>query len=274
MKNKLFLALALAGAVACKKDNTPTPSPNTNDVSAQVTEFINKLDLTKDLATQVEAFAKTLKNDTEMENLLAGKARANNVWELEKFMGTTQMDTIEKRTFSWDKTNPYDKKGSEKLAYNVIVGNFFSYYLESEKAYNYVKQETSESKYEIYSGLYYTQKTKTNLSYSKECDMLTTVNDYLLLSFFEFSYPYDVSNNSLDKIKEIKQNAFNQYKNKEICLEHVGIEIIEFNWTDKKLQFKTNSYKDSYVLKTSDIFIHSHNKDYFQKWNSIFYVKP
>jgi uncharacterized protein YbaA (DUF1428 family) len=103
MKNKLFLALALAGAVACKKDNTPTPSPNTNDVNAQVTEFINKLDLSKDLATQVEAFAKTLKNDTEMEKILVGLSREAEpkTWTLVSFDEPVNVSNNETVNFSW-----------------------------------------------------------------------------------------------------------------------------------------------------------------------------
>ena len=136
MKNKLFLALALAGVMACKKDKPAEPNNSANDVSAQVTNFINNLDLTKDLAPQVQAFASTLKNDKEMEGFLVGKTRASNVWELEKFTGTVKMDTIDKRAFSWDKTNPYDTKGSKKVAYDNI-GDFIEISIEFEKAMIY-----------------------------------------------------------------------------------------------------------------------------------------
>ncbi len=188
MKNKLFLALALAGAVACKKDNTPTPSPNTNDVNAQVTEFINKLDLTEDLATQVEAFAKTLKNDTEIEKLLVGSARANNVWELEKFEGTVQMDTIEKRTFSWDKANPYDATGSKKVAYDNI-GDFIETSIEFEKAmiYGTVPNESNAAEER---GVYYLSNGVIVLSNIKRCAILSAdnTNNYFVAGLIVGAY--------------------------------------------------------------------------------------
>ena len=220
MKNKLFLALALAGAVACKKDKPAEPS--NNDVNAQVTNFINKLDLTKDLAIQVKEFASTLKNDTEMENILVGKARANSVWELEKFTGTThttQMDTIEKRTFSWDTKNPYDAKGTKKITYDQ-VDDFIKTTIEFEEAktYGFVPNENNAAIEE--QGVYYLSNGVIVLSNTKLCAILSenNTNNYFVAGLIVGAYEginltisNETSNQITAQFPSSQKNCYNSF---------------------------------------------------------------
>ena len=234
MKNKLFLALALAGAVACKKDNTPTPSPNTNDVNAQVTEFINKLDLTKDLATQVEAFAKTLKNDTEMENLLVGKARGGNFtsWQLEEFKGTVIVNESDIRDFSWDISLTAEDIKDEPTSYLVYSKNYGT----DLKFYNSYKFNPSDNGGK---GFYYTNNGTIDLNYKKECELLDNKEENVVTNFFYDSYQ-DIKSYgwTTEKGKE-KLNELTSTLNKQnICYEYVMVTTQSFGKTDNTKRIK------------------------------------
>jgi hypothetical protein len=93
MKNKLFLALALAGVMACDKDKPVTPN-NANDVSTQIQDLINNLD-----PTQAQALKDALVPDNAMKTfLLEGKKEKE--WILEMFE-TVQQKIIAETSYTW-----------------------------------------------------------------------------------------------------------------------------------------------------------------------------
>jgi len=231
MKNKLFLALALAGAVACKKDKPAEPSTE-SDVNAQVTEFINKLDLTKDLATQVQEFSGKLKNDTEMEKILVGGARANNVWELEKFTGTVIVNESDIRDFSWDISLTAEDIKDEPTSYLVYSKNYGT----DLKFYNSYKFNPSDNGGK---GFYYTNNGTIDLNYKKECELLDNKEENVVTNFFYDSYQ-DIKSYgwTTEKGKE-KLNELTSTLNKQnICYEYVMVTTQSFGKTDNTKKIK------------------------------------
>jgi hypothetical protein len=250
MKNKLFLALALAGVVACKKDNTPTPSPNTNDVNAQVTDFINKLDLSKDLATQVEAFAKTLKNDTEMENLLVGKARTGKEWNLVPFETVKVYETGKKTLDNTVILNENNTAGKDYTFedYKLNFTDNRPWYFNAPFPFT-LQNDGSNDGWKTYKGMYYTKQGVLYLYASQTCfkDAQEGV-DY----FVDVAYEHQGAEQA--EIAQKKKTFKTYFGSEELCYESFSTTANTISTTANAKIFTHQQDEDqeTVVLKSKD----------------------
>jgi hypothetical protein len=277
MKNKLFLALALAGAVACKKDKPAEPSTG-NDVNAQVTDFINKLDLTKDLATQVEAFAKTLKNDTEMENLLVGLSREAEpkTWTLVSFDKPVNVSNNETVNFSWvdnNKTITLPTSFSDKAFSYAQYKEKYDETISFKEAKPF-KLETQEEPFLTYSDTrIYTKEGVIELRTYRQCEKITG-NTWtpeepwkrnIVETFFYNAYG-EISNfdglDGQDKyFNNITKKAITDNLQKDVCWEYLIVTsmTLEKNPNNAgEIILKKKSYTDKDLLKKGSVIIYNY----------------
>jgi hypothetical protein len=247
MKNKLFLALALAGAVACKKDKPAEPSTE-SDVNTQVTNFINKLDLTKDLAEQVQEFASKLQNDTEMENLLAGKARAGKEWNLVPFTSVKVYETGKKTLDNVIILNEDNKTGKD-YSFEEYKLNFTDdrpWYFNAP--YPFTLKDDHDG-WKTYQGMYYTKQGVLYLYASQTCfkDAQEGV-DY----FVDVAYEHQGAEQA--EI-ETKKQAFKTYfGSEELCYESFSTSTNTISTTANAKIFTHQQDEDqgTVVLKSKD----------------------
>jgi hypothetical protein len=249
MKNKLFLALALAGAVACKKDKPAEPNTE-SDVNAQVTNFINKLDLTKDLAEQVQAFASKLQNDTEMENLLVGKSRAGKEWNLVPFTSVKVYET-EKRTLDNAVILNENNTTGKDYTFEEYKLNFTDdrrWYFNAPYPFA-LKNDGSNDDWKTYDGMYYTKQGVLYLYASQKCFQDTQEGvDY----FVDVAYEHQGAEQA--EIAKKKQAFKTYFGSEELCYESFSTSTNTISTTANAKIFTHQQDEDqeTVVLKSKD----------------------
>ena len=233
MKNKLFLALALAGAVACDKDKPVTPN-NTNDASAQIQNLLNNFDASKDIHEQVQNIANGIQADEAMKLFLL-EGKTERYWQVVPFTKITVTGELE-RTYSW-KAGGIDKGNS---------GTYEEEYYEGYKPLKFElnpAEDKEENDFLINPDkelIVYTKEGYVEFSSNKQCANAKEAIEYFI-----------DEDTQADKNEKTKLLA--KYANQELCVYSVGQYDLNLNIASnnpKKIEIKGDFGSNFQILTT------------------------
>ena len=227
MNKKLFLALALAGAVACDKDKPVTPNNNTNDLSAQIQNLLNSLE-----PTQVQELKDALVPYETMKTFLL-EGQDIKKWDVVD-IASTLYKTTNSITNSW--TNGYSSSKETPFHYANHV-NF------KTKPNEYDGYETETDLFMQNVKVTYAQSKlgQSKLKNARNCRTSEEAIDYVIFEYEDYLYDQNSEMQSAikRKNKEVAEKLKQDYKDKMLCVvsqsyEYMKINIIENN--PKKIQ--------------------------------------
>ncbi len=225
MKNKLFLALALAGAVACDKEKPVTPNNNANDLSAQIQNLLNSLD-----PTQAQEIKDALVPDEAMKTFLL-EGQDIKKWDVVD-IASTLYKTTNSITNSW--TNGYSSSNETPFHYADHV-DF------KTKPDEYDGYETDLFMKDVKVTYVQSKLGQSKLENAKNCRASEEAIDYVIFEYEDYLYAQnsEIQLAIHQKNKEVAEKLKQDYKEKMLCVVSQSYEYIKINIVEnspKKIQ--------------------------------------